>query len=448
VEVPNRRQAIRRAAAAGPAAVAAAGAVAIVAMWLADGGVAESGRGEWLLAIGRLTGLEGTYAAVLTVLFLSREPWLDRVLGMESLVRWHRWVGQSALMLLLAHTAFTIWGYGAQAHAGILHETKVVVLDLPDMLAATIGLGLLVVVGVVSVRAVRRRVRYQTWYFIHLYTYLALALSFAHQFATGVDFATHPVNRWIWGAMYVAVLALVVTHHVVLPVGRAIRWRLHVDRVVAESARAVSVYIRGTGVPRLRAMGGQFVFVRFLSRDRWWEAHPFSLSAVPDDDCLRITVTSVGDFTCGVRSLRPGTRVLLEGPFGRFTRRLRANDKVLLIAAGAGIAPIRAILDDLDARPGDVTLLYRAHDEATIALRDELDAIAGRTGAQVRYLPGPREDHDDLLDPAALAELVGGDLTGHDVFVCGPYEFTARIGKTLVAAGVDRRSIHTERFEI
>ena len=428
--------------------LAIAGSVAVLAMWLADGGATVSGPGAVLLALGRLTGLEGTYTALLTVLVVSRTPQLDRLLGMESLVRWHRWVGQATVVLLVAHTAFTIWGYGRGAHVGVVHETKVVVLDLPDMLAATVALGVFVAIAIVSVRAARRRLRYQTWYFIHLYTYLALALSFAHQFATGADFASHPVNRWIWGTAYVVVLGMVVIHHVVVPLARVVRNRMWVDRVVVETPSAVSVYLAGPGVRALGGQAGQFLFLRFMTRDRWWEAHPFSLSSVPDGERIRITVTAAGDFSGALGSLRPGTRVLVEGPFGHFTGGLRTKDKVLLIAAGAGIAPIRALFEDLRGEPTDVTLLYRVRDETRLALRDELDALAERTGASVHYLPGPREEHRDLLDPATIGRLVPGELSDHDIYVCGPAGFMSSISRTLVLAGADRASIHSERFEI
>ena len=47
-------------------------------------------------------------------------------------------------------------------------------------------------IGIVSMRAARRRVRDETWYFLHLYTYLAIALAFSHQFADGAVPATWP----------------------------------------------------------------------------------------------------------------------------------------------------------------------------------------------------------------------------------------------------------------
>jgi len=121
---------------------------------------------------------------------------------MDRLAVWHRRNGQYSVSLLVAHAVLIIWGYAVTAHEGLIRETTSVVLSYTDMLAATVGLGLLILIGVVSARAVRQRVSYQAWYFIHLYAYIALALSFAHQFATGADFATHPVNRAAWIALY------------------------------------------------------------------------------------------------------------------------------------------------------------------------------------------------------------------------------------------------------
>ncbi len=158
---------------------------------------------------------------------MARVPWLDRMIGMDRLAVWHRRNGEYSICLLVAHALLTIWGYAVTTHDGLLGETKSVALSYPDMLAATVGLGLLVLVGVLSARVVRKRVNYHTWYFVHLYTYIALALSFAHQFNTGADFATHPLNRLIWGAMYGTVAALLIFYRVVTPLLNMKRHRFH-----------------------------------------------------------------------------------------------------------------------------------------------------------------------------------------------------------------------------
>ena len=423
-----------------------AGAAAVLLLWiLHNRGVGASGGGEVWIAAGRVTGLEGTYAALITVLLLSRVPWLDRLHGMPTLAQWHRWVGNAAIWLLVAHALVIIWGYREQAHASIWHETRYVVLDLPDMLAATVGLAAFVGVGVVSMRAIRRRLRYETWQFIHLYVYLALALSFAHQYATGADFATHLDARIVWGAMYVVVLLLLVTFRLVAPVVRSRRSDLRVAAVTPEADGSTSVVISGRDLLRARAQPGQFYIWRFLSRSTWWQAHPFSLSRQPTDDQMRITVRAAGDFTDRVQTLPTGCRVIAEGPFGTFVP-VADNRPVLLIAAGAGIAPIRTMLEAIASAGRDVTLVYRAHTPAHFALRAELDELAARADARMHYIPGPRAQCPDLFDPAELQRLVDSPLARHVSYVCGPEDFTRGVTRALRDAGVPRSQIRSERF--
>ncbi len=75
-----------------------------------------------------------------------------------------------------------------------------------------------------------------------------------------------------------------------------------------EAPGVVSVEIGGVALDRFGARAGQFFSWRFLTRDRWWEAHPFSLSAAPDPRRLRITVKGVGDYTERLRALRARAR--------------------------------------------------------------------------------------------------------------------------------------------
>jgi ferredoxin-NADP reductase len=219
-----------------------------------------------------------------------------------------------------------------------------------------------------------------------------------------------------------------------------------VDEVVAENNSSVSVYVAGRNLPALRAEPGQFFIWRFLTKDGWWEAHPFSVSAPPGDR-IRMTVKAVGDFTSRVGSLQPGTRVIAEGPFGAFTARRRRHRRVVLVAAGAGIAPIRALFEAMDGNPGEVSLIYRASDESQLALRDEIDAIAAQRGAWVEYCVGSRTDAP-VLDESTVSDLVGQKPEDVDVYICGPEGFTAAAVDVFLAAGVRSSQVHHERFEL
>jgi predicted ferric reductase len=429
------------------AAVFGAGAALVVGLWWRDTPVGSlHGWAAELTAAGRITGLLGAYLVLVEVLLMGRIPWLDRLIGMDRLAVWHRRNGEYSIALLGAHAFFTLWGYALKDHISLVGETRSLLTDA-SLLAATVGLSLLIVVGILSARAIRPRVGYQTWYLLHLSTYVAIAVSFAHQLSTGADFVHHPLNQAVWISFYVMVAFLVATYRVGLPVRNALRHRLRVASVVTEAPGVASIYVTGRRLGDLRAEAGQFFYWRFLTRTGWWQAHPFSLSAAPNPDWLRITVKALGDHTRELQGLTPGTRVFAEGPYGAFTRLRRTRRKVLLIGAGIGIAPLRALLETLPAAPGDLTLLYRAPRAEDLVFRSEIDELARRRGARVHYLVGPRGQHPDPFSPAVLTGSVPR-LADHDVYLCGPPALVSDVSESLQIAGVPRRRIHREDFAL
>lgn len=426
-------------------AVIVVGATAVIGLWWQDT-FTVSGFGDWLTNAGRITGLLAGYAVVVLLALMARVPAVERGVGTDRLARWHAMGGRYTVSLVIAHTLLIIWGYAVTAHAGLVGQTATLLTSYPDVLMATVALGLLVGVGVTSARAARRRLSYETWHFIHLYTYLAIALAFSHQFATGADFMHNVRARVLWSTMYLAVAALLVWFRLLAPLRSVLHHDLRVAGVQPESADVVSVYVTGRDLDQLRAQPGQFFRWRFLTRELWWAANPYSLSAPPRPDMLRITVKMTGAHSAALRSLRPGTRVIAEGPSGALTAARRTRRKVLLLAGGVGITPLRALFETLPGAPGDVTLLYRTATAEDIVLRRELEWIARARGAEVHFLVGsPRRGANDHLSPARLQRLVP-DLRDRDVYLCGPEGMMAAADASLRQAGVPRRHIHHESF--
>jgi ferredoxin-NADP reductase len=283
---------------------------------------------------------------------------------------------------------------------------------------------------------------------MHVVTYVAVALSFTHQIRTGAHFAGNRPAQVAWTCLYAGVALVLVRYRVVAPLRAALRHRLRVREVKAESADVVSVTITGEHLAELRAAPGQFFRWRFLAPGLWWSSHPYSLSAPPAAGRLRITVKAVGDHSAALRRVQPGTRVLAQGPYGSFTGARRTSRKVLLIAGGVGVTPLRSLFETLPAEPGDLTFLYRARTLDDAVLRAELDEIAAARGARIHYLVGRRvELGNDPLGATSLAALVP-DLRDHEVYVCGPAGMTAAVTATLRTAGVPRRSVHVESFDL
>lgn len=429
------------------AAVVAGGALVVLGLWAHDTpGRALHTLGDELTAAGRVTALLGTYLLLVQILLMARLPWLERLIGTTRLAVWHRLNGMYSVALLVAHTVLTIWGYAITDHAGLGHETASVVLTYPDVLMATVGLGLLLLVSVLSARAARRRLRYETWYAIHLYAYLGVGLSLSHQLATGADFTDSLANRIFWLGLFAGTAACLVAFRFVAPVAAYARHRFRVADVVPEGPGVTSIIVTGERLKELRAEAGQFFRLRFLHRDGWWQSHPFSLSVAPNGRALRFTVKDLGDHTSGLSHLAPGTRVVAEGPYGAFTARRRARSKVLLIGGGLGITPVRALLASLPADPGDITLIYRVSREDDVVFRSEIDELGRRKGAQVHYLVGPRTRSPDPIGPEVLASLVP-DARERDVYLCGPTGMTDATAASLRSLGVPRSRIHTERFD-
>ena len=375
-------------------------------------------------------------------------PWLERLVGFDRLSVWHRWNGHACLDLVLAHVVLSVWGYALMDKVSLTKEVSTMLGGgiYPGMITATIGTALLVAVVVTSVVIVRRRLRYESWYAVHLAAYAAIALAWFHQVPTGNELVLDRVAADYWRALYLATLGLLVAFRVAVPVARALRYRLRVADVVSEGGGVVSLHITGRRLERLDARAGQFFLWRFLDRKRWWASHPFSLSAAPDGRSLRITAKALGDFSGRMGEIRPGTRVVAEGPFGVFTEAARRREKVLLIAGGIGITPIRALMEDMS---GDVIVLYRVVKERDIVFRDELDALARDRGISLVFVVGDNATPEGsrLLSPDHLRELVP-DIAERQVYVCGPPAMTDFLERNVRRADVPARFIHAEKFAL
>lgn len=395
-----------------------------------------------LTAAGRMTGLLAGYAMLVTVALSARIGPLERAIGQDRLIRWHRRLGPYGLYLLLAHVVLIVLGYAGLAQTGLLAQLWQLVLTYQGMLGAAVGTLLLFMAGFSSYKQARRRMKYETWWAVHLYTYLALLFAFQHQVQNGASFAGHPLQTLWWTALWVALLAAVIGWRVLLPVVRSLRHGIRVVEVVRESPDVVSVVLEGRRLDRLPVAGGQFFQWRFLTRGAWWQAHPFSLSHVPHEHRMRITVKHLGDHSADLAAVPIGTRVFIEGPYGRFTADAAAGHKVLLVGAGVGATPLRSLLQDLDEH-ADVAVLLRGRDQRSLVLRDEIAAEIDRRGGRLWEALGPRRR---LIVTEGTLRRAMPDIADRDVFICGPDDFTASIAAECRTAGVPADRIHFESF--
>ena len=427
----------------------------VTALWVSNGGVQQvlAGGPDALSALGRLTGLLASDLLLVQVLLMARVPLVERAFGQDRLARWHRWTGFTSFWLMTAHIVLITIGYAGAEHANAFAELWDLVVSYPGMLLATAGTLLLVLVVVTSIRAARRRLRYESWHLLHLYAYLGAGLALPHQLWTGADFTASPAATMYWWTLYAVSAGAVVVYRLGLPAWRNWRHRLVVSHVAPEGPGLTSVYLNGRALAKLPVRAGQFFQWRFLDGPGWSRSHPFSLSATPHGQLLRITVKDLGDGSARVAALKPGTRALIEGPYGKLTGETYTGGPVVLLACGIGVTPLLALLGELPYRVGEATLVYRARNAEDVAFRDELEWFVRHRGLRAVYLFGPRADGPSWL-PGSLAELgdaaalrrMAPDIARSQVFVCGPDAWTEAARAAAAAAGVSADHLHTELF--
>ena len=439
----------------GAAAALWLGLLLVSSWWVADGGLQQlMNRATAWTAVGQVSGLWGSVLLLAQVLLMARVPLLERAFGQDRLAALHRLVGFTSFNLVMFHVATVTLGYAA----GRLIDTAATFWNLtvtyPGMLLAVAATGCLVMVTVTSIRAARRRLRHESWHLLHLYAYLGVGLAIPHQLWTGQQFTASPTRTVFWWTAWAVTAATMLVWRVGRPVLVNLRHQLRVTGVVDEAPGIWSVHLTGRRLDRFPAEAGQFLSWRFLGRPGWTRTNPYSLSAAPDGKRLRITVQGVGDGSVGIRSLTPGTRAWVEGPYGRLTTRPRTRRRVAFIGAGVGTAPLRALADALPYAPGDALFLERCTTQPLFAA--EVDRLAARRGLQVLRLPGHRRADGSWLGAGVGSVRQVDDLTAllrwapdiaqRDVYLCGPEPWAALVLRTLAAAGVPPKQIHSETF--
>jgi predicted ferric reductase len=420
--------------------------------WVADGGIQDLTSWEsGLNSLGRIAGLWASDLLLVQVLLIARIPVFERAFGQDRMVSLHRLVGLTSFNLMVVHIVANTWGYAGGSLAAIPSTFWNLTTTFPGMLLALAGTACLVMVVVTSVKIARRRLRYESWHLLHLYAYLGVGLALPHQLWTGQQFIDSPVATLYWWTFWAVAAGAILVFRVGLPLWRSARHRLQVTSVVPEGDGVMSVYVTGRHMDELKAQAGQFFTWRFLGRSGWTRGNPYSLSAAPDGRSLRISVKALGDNSARTSAIRPGTRVFVEGPYGRLSPRARTKQKVVLIGAGVGIAPLRALAEGLDYAPGEATVLYRFTDSALFTR--EFAVLAQERGLQVVPLPGSRRSPDSWLgagaegldDSSALRRWVP-DIGARDVFICGPFAWSESVRLAVEAAGVPAAQIHIENF--
>lgn len=425
----------------------------IVGFWLYGnvGSLTSGDTGLALVAIARLCGLVGTFCVLTQLVLMGRAGWLEPIFGLDRLAVFHRRNGMAALLIILLHPTLLAIGYSILSGLDVVAQ-YLALRELPYVDLASYALILLVITIGVSIYIVRKHLKFETWHAVHLFNYAVVLLVVWHQLKNGADFVGGGVFYWYWIALYVFAGLNILVWRWIKPFAQSWYHHFRVEKVVAETSTANSVYITGRRLHEQWAKGGQFVMVRFLTKRLWAQEHPFSLSKLPDAKGFRLTIRALGDFTNQMPTLKPGTKVIVSGPHGAYTHDKQATNKILYIAGGIGITPIRAMIEERAAwpEPGNAVLIYGNKTIGDSTLLAELDELGKKIHMPIHNVLSEQKDYKGeagYVDGEKIKRLVP-DVTKRDVFVCGPPPMMNSIIAELKSMGVPAGQIHYERFAL
>ncbi len=392
----------------------------------------------WLTWVGKVSGILGLAMMLLAGAVSCRVPGFDRPFGgLARLWHLHHWLGFAAFILVMLHAL-------ALGLAAVPASLDAAVATLfPPLSHGALWLGWLAWAAMVIFLAPTfdffGKPHYQRWKRLHLVSAAALLLGLGHALLLAGE-------AWPWWLLGIAGLGAIAWRKGVAP---SRRHPYRVEEVVPLARGVVELVLRPEG-SGIRHEAGQFVYLspldERLAAGRG-EEHPYTIASSPADAHLRIGIKDLGDASHALQTVTPETRVLVEGPYGKFFGRRFPERDMLWLGGGIGITPFVGGARDLAsgaAREGHVQLIYLAHDSSRAYYRQELEAIAGRVEGFTFTRHYSRER--GRLDEAFLREHCP-DFTEREIYLCGPSAMNAHLQRLLAEQGVPASRIHSEVFD-
>lgn len=425
--------------------------LAITAPLMASTAFGVMDEDSWFVIAALWFGLSGLTVLSIQFVLASRSKWVERVVGLDAVYRFHRAMAICAAILLSAHPVLVSAGHQRWSLLTSFHQS-------PRILAGKLSLLLLLMLAVVSLYRLAFRISFERWRAAHnLLAVLALLLGCSHASYVG-QVSEVPAFRIVPATLLIVAACAYVYSKLIVP-SRSARSPYVVLDVIPEAGDVTTLRLAPTRRSIERSLPGQFAFIRFLIGSAVPpEEHPFTISSAPSESgILSFTIKNSGDFTAIVKEARRGDLVAVQGPFGVFSNAMHPRESDLVfIAGGIGITPLMSMIRAMRAGSADtnVLLIYGNETEGEIVFREELDDIvkSGDLGLRVIHvLNRPGDDWQGergYITRGLILRECGEDLAGKTFYVCGPVGMMDHVRRILRDLGVAKRRILWERFSL
>ncbi|MGV8086943.1 MAG: ferredoxin reductase family protein [Candidatus Woesearchaeota archaeon] len=389
--------------------------------------------------LGQITALIGVTLFALTFVLATRLRIIENLLGgLDKVYMTHGIIGSISLVLLLFHPILLVLKFIPENFnlaaeyllPGIYWSVNFGIIAL---------LGLAVLIGV----TLYAKIKYHKWKISHEFLGLLFIFAMLHIFLIRDEAARDNIFYGYYTfAIIVAIIGITSFIYILL-------FRNKFAQHKNYTIKNIKIYgdVYGfTFIPKddaLKYKSGQFVFLRFFSKNVSSEPHPFSIASKSNSSELKIYIKKLGDYTSELNQLKIGDKAILEGPYGVFSYTESDLDQIW-IAGGIGITPFIGMSQDLNTNmKNKVTLFYAVNSEKEIIELEIFNAIK-KINKNFEIITWIR-DKNGFLDAKVIKEHCG-ELKNKEFYICGPPGMKNALTDGLTAQGVKKDKIIMEDF--
>ncbi len=402
-------------------------------------------QGDLLLIVGSILGITG-----FIMLF-----W-QYVLGNKSIVRiftvdyfslnsLHQFFGMYGIISIFFHPVLVFFYYLISLGLNIINFDFSTNFNL-HVKIGTIAFTLLFSTWILNT-FLKKKIAFRLWKRIHLFYYFLLPIVYLHADDIGVFSGSTLIGLYI--KFLTGLFILIFIYRILLQLGVFKK-----KYTVLSTSKVTNDVVQIDLKPKNKAvipLKGQFITIQL---DLLKETHPFTVAAF-DANVITLAVKNSGEFSKSLINIKPGTKVLIDGPYGVFTREAYQDnrDKIILIAGGIGITPFLRLLHFASQNPGkfkEIYLFYGNRTEKDIAYLNEINQIASTSNLKVINALSKETSNKNYekgyINSNLIKKYIKSDIKEYEIFICGPQLMMDSLKADLLKSNTSIKRIHSEEF--
>jgi predicted ferric reductase len=411
-------------------------------------------------SLGKIFGIIGFVLYGINLLLAIRQRWLENFFnGLNRVYIAHHITGGIALAFLVFHPLFLAIRYIESNALVSLQLAAKQLLPVGINFAGTfpdvrhnvsLNAGLIAFVGMVVLLLLTFFVQlpYRIWLFTH--KFLGVAFLFAGFHVLFINSDVHRSNfLTIYMAIWTIIGIVAFTYRTIFGNIIVRRSPYKVDRIEVVAGNTVAVELIPLENP-IDFKPGQFVFIRFLWATKDGiikEVHPFSIASAPAEKSMRLYMKALGDYTNSLKRLEVGAIAEVEGAFGKFSYTRYGEKPQVWIGGGIGVTPFLSMARSINPSSPEIDMFYSVVKRSELVDQVALKDFLPKHYPQFKYHQFISEEQTGFIDAKYITASIG-DLTGKEIFLCGPPPMMKSLRSQFKQMGIPNRRIHSEEFSM